>query len=302
MPHFLPQAQKILPLPLSPLPILIALVYCWFCYTYIGLRSDHILISVLATTAYYIHPKTRHFVSSFFIYLLYWAIYDTMRILPNYRYNRVHIAELYNTEKAIFGINIANGDCLTPCEYFAQHAYPILDALGGLFYIAWVPVPVTIAAYLWYKDEKAFKQFTYIFLGANFIGFAIYYLYPAAPPWYVALYGFELHEQVASNAAGLARFDLMFNVSLFKGMYGMGANVFAAMPSLHSANPAALLFFGWNYFNKYARPALLCFGLGIWFSAVYLNHHYILDVLAGIACAALSYSIVQFSAKRWQWQ
>ena len=26
---------------------------------------------------------------------------------------------------------------------------------------------------------------------------------------------------------------------------------------------------------------------GIWFAAVYSNHHYVLDVLAGIACAGL---------------
>lgn len=275
----------------------IALAYLAFCYTVIGLRSDHLLSASGILIAYYAHASSRLFVRSFIPYLLYWAVYDVMRVFPNYRYAPVHIADLYAAEKTLFGITLANGTCVTPCEYFAQHHYPLLDALGGLFYISWIPVPVAIAAYLWLRDAAAFRRFTYIFLGANFIGFFIYYLYPAAPPWYVTLHGFELHHNVMPNSAGLARFDAMFGVPLFSHMYGMGSNVFAAMPSLHSANPMALLLFGWHYFRR-ARWGLLGFAIGIWFSAVYLNHHYLLDVLGGIACAVAAYIIVSYARPR----
>ncbi len=282
-----------LPAPLRTIcPLALVLSYWLLCYSLMGLRSDHLVVGLLAIAAYYLHPKTREFIASFAIYLLYWAIYDLMRAFPNYRYNTVHIAELYNAEKNLFGINI-QGNTLTPCEYFAQHTHALLDILGGLFYITWVPIPVAIAFYLWYSDKAAFKRFTYLFLGANFIGFFIYYLYPAAPPWYVAQYGFQLQAHVPASPAGLTRFDSLLGVSVFKGMYGMGANVFAAMPSLHSANPAVLLLFGWNYFKR-ARLALLLFGIGIWFSAVYLNHHYLLDVLGGITCAVLAWVVVQY--------
>ena len=37
--------------------------------------------------------------------------------------------------------------------------------------------------------------------------------------------------------------------------------------------------------------------LGIWFSAVYSSHHYVLDVLAGMACAVLGIALFQYFAR-----
>ena len=34
--------------------------------------------------------------------------------------------------------------------------------------------------------------------------------------------------------------------------------------------------------------------LGIWFTAVYSGHHYVLDVLAGIGCAIIGINLFQY--------
>ena len=63
------------------------------------------------------------------------------------------------------------------------------------------------------------------------IGFVGYYIHPAAPPWYVMNYGFEPILNTPGDVAGLGRFDAMTGLTIFQGLYGRNANVFAAVPS-----------------------------------------------------------------------
>ncbi|MGZ3764356.1 MAG: phosphatase PAP2 family protein, partial [Mucilaginibacter sp.] len=109
--------------------------------------------------------------------------------------------------------------------------------------------------------------------------------YPAAPPWYVQFNGFTFHPGTPGNTAGLAKFDTYFHVSIFKSIYAKGSNVFAAMPSLHSSYPLIVLYYGIKNRLGLVNIFFATVMFGIWFSAVYLSHHYILDVLAGISCA-----------------
>jgi membrane-associated phospholipid phosphatase len=68
-------------------------------------------------------------------------------------------------------------------------------------------------------------------------------------------------------------------------MYAKNSNVFAAIPSLHAAYPVISLYFAVKMRLRLASFMFLVILLGIWFSAVYSRHHYILDVLLGAACA-----------------
>jgi len=119
----------------------------------------------------------------------------------------------------------------------------------------------------------------------NLIGFVVYYLYPAAPPWYVELQGFAFIQDTPGNVAGLGRFDALTGTSIFSSMYAKSSNVFAAVPSLHSAYPVLLLYAGWKYRMGWLNLAFVAIAVGIWFAAVYSSHHYVVDVLLGIACA-----------------
>src|SRR3546814_5365632 len=72
----------------------------------------------------------------------------------------------------------------------------------------------------------------------------VYYLYPAAPPWYIQQYGTDFIKDTPSNAAQLVKFDQFFNVPVFQTLYSKGSNVFAAMPSLHSSYPLIVIYYG----------------------------------------------------------
>jgi hypothetical protein len=74
--------------------------------------------------------------------------------------------------------------------------------------------------------------------------------------------------------------------------------VFAAMPSLHSAYPLIVFFYARKTTNLFFTTIFGIISLGIWFAAVYTSHHYVLDVLAGIACASAGIALYRLVLMR----
>jgi len=263
----------------------------------LGFKSDQVLLVVIFNTMFYLSPGTRKFILGFSIFIFYWVLFDYMKAIPNYKVNAVHIGDLYNFEKRLFGIH-SNGKILTPNEYWAVNGTTFLNIITGLFYLCWIPVPLSFAAYLYFKNRREFLYFALTFLLVNLIGFVIYYLYPAAPPWYIQQHGFAFQPLTEGSTGGLAKFDAYFHINLFKSIYSKGSNVFAAMPSLHSAYPVIVLFYGFRNRLGLANIFFAIVVLGIWFTAVYASHHYVLDVLAGIICALIGIGLFRLIATR----
>ena len=269
---------------------LVSIAYLLLSSFLLGYKSDQLVLVLIFNVLFYVSSQTRKFILGFSIFIFYWVIFDYMKAFPNYNYNTVHIADLYNFEKHIFGIHL-NGKLLTPNEYLTIKGTTFLDIITGLFYLCWIPVPLSFAAYLFFKNKKQFLYFALTFLFVNLLGFVVYYLYPAAPPWYVQHYGFQFQPLTVGNTGGLAKFDAFFHIELFKSIYAKGSNVFAAMPSLHSAYPVIVVYYGLRNRLGLVNVFFAIVVLGIWFTAVYASHHYILDVLAGITCASIGISV-----------
>jgi membrane-associated phospholipid phosphatase len=215
-----------------------------------------------------------------------------MKAWPNWQFNEVDIVPLYELEKKLFGINI-NEIRITPNEYLIGHYTNFTDVVCGIFYLSWIPLPLLFAFYLYSKNKNLFLRFCLAFFIVNILGFIIYYVHPAAPPWYYESHGRILDVNTKGNAAGLLRIDHFFGVTLFEGIYSKGSNVFAAMPSLHASYPLVGLVYAILIKNKGMSIIFFIFMIGIWFSAIYLNHHYILDILAGICCGAIGIIILE---------
>lgn len=271
--------------------ILIVCLACWLGVTalFIGLRSEHLLLSILISALFILNRQTRKLVVALLPFALFGISYDWMRILPNYTVNTIHIKELYEAEKHLFGITLSTGNVVTPNEFFALHHTTIVDVLAGIFYLCWVPVPLLFGIGLYISGQReGYLHFALVFLLVNLLGFIGYYIYPAAPPWYVAQYGYEAIMNTPGDVAGLGRFDSLTGLNIFHSLYARNANVFAAVPSLHSAYMVVTLY----YALRTRTPAMLrwTFGiimLGIWFTAVYTSHHYLIDVISGALCACL---------------
>lgn len=260
----------------------------------IGFRGEHVVLALIIALLFFASRPTRCLTVALMPFFLFGISYDWMNLLPNYEVNPVDVAPLYNAEKSLFGITAA-GMRLTPNEWFALHTAPWADFLAGVFYLCWVPLPVIFGLWLYFTGHrKEYLHFSIVFLLVNLIGFAGYYIHPAAPPWYVALHGFEATPGTPGSAAGLEAFDAMTGLGVFDALYARNANVFAAFPSLHSAYTFVAFIYAVHFRSPMVwRIILGIVTVGIWTTAVYTSHHYIIDVAGGIVCSLVGYFLFE---------
>ncbi|WP_432713175.1 phosphatase PAP2 family protein [Pedobacter sp.] len=264
----------------------ISLFYLVFSNFLVGFKSDQLVLMAIFNVCFYASWYSRKFILGFSIFIVYWILFDYMKAFPNYLYHSVSVEQLYNLEKSLFGI-LVNGKYLTPNEYWLANSNTITDVCSGFFYLLWIPVPLAFAAYLFFVNRRQFLYFSFTFLLVNCLGFVVYYIYPAAPPWYVQQHGFDFIAHTPGNTGGLSRFDVFFQMPVFETIYSKGSNVFAAMPSLHSSYPVIVLYYGLKNKLGLINIFFAIVMLGIWFTAIYTSHHYMLDVLAGISSAII---------------
>jgi len=247
---------------------------------------------------------TRRFFLGMLPFLLFGIVYDLTHITqPLFRYLHIHIAEPYAFDRALFGIR-ESGAVLTPNEYFGRHHWPLVDLFTGTSYIVFVYWAIGFAAYLalFRRDEEGRRllaRFGWTFLLMNIVGFATYYVYPAAPPWYVADHGFGPPDfSVHSSPAGAARWDALTGIPYFAAFYGRSADVFGAIPSLHVSYPLLTFLFGLELRKRWLGAASFALFALVSFAAVYLNHHYVLDVLLGVLYTVVAWGIDRFIQER----
>lgn len=245
---------------------------------------------------------TRKFALALTPWLVFACSYDGMRLLPNYEVNPIDTRGIYEAEKSLFGIGTAAGT-LIPGEWFNLHNCAFADFMAGFFYLCWVPVPLGFAIYLYLKGKREmYLRFSLAFLFVNLVGFVGYYIHPAAPPWYVIEHGFTPVLNTPGSVAGLGRFDALVGVPVFHSIYCNNSNVFAAVPSLHAAYMLVT-----TIYAIISRQSKLCIAIfaficiGIWWTAVYSTHHYIIDVLLGILTTIVALLILERLLLRAEW-
>lgn len=282
--------------------LLLSILFLLLTATCIGLRTEHLLMVGLYLILFFAGQTTRKLAVALLPFALFGISYDWMRVFPNYEVNPIDVEGLYHLEKNLFGIH-DGGQILIPCEYFAIHHCSVADFMAGIFYLCWVPVPIAFGLWLYLRGERdLYLRISMVFLFVNLIGFVGYYIHPAAPPWYAINYGFEPILNTPGNVAGLGRFDAMTGLSIFDSIYGRNANVFAAVPSLHAAYMVIAL--GYAIMGKCNKGLIALFAfimIGIWWTAVYSSHHYIIDVTLGIGCALLGIFLFEKGLMKTGW-
>ncbi|MCR4994695.1 MAG: phosphatase PAP2 family protein [Bacteroidales bacterium] len=235
-------------------------------------------------------------------FALFGIIYGLLGLYPNYLVNEIDIHDLYTHELAWFGM-ADSGTRVIPGAYFMHHHWPVADLFAGILYLCWVPVPMAFAIWLFVRRRYEWcARMSWAFLTVNLIGFAIYYIHPAAPPWYVLQHGFEPILHTPGSAAGLARFDELTGGNFFHSFYDRNCNVFAALPSLHAAYPLVALIYSLCSRSPRWLSAVLAFvSVGIWFTAVYSAHHYVIDVLAGILTTFAGIALFELITRKTRW-
>ena len=206
-------------------------------------------------------------------------------------YKGVHVTELLTAERALFGGTL-------PTLWLQDKLYTPgiihwYDVLAVLIYALHFVFPLVFAFMLWVGSKERFWQFSLTFLLMNYTAFAFYLAYPTASPWVADEWGY-IHGVVMPFDQAIhvlvPQVSHTFNTLEIWGK--LSGNPVAALPSLHAAYPWLVLLFAVKFFG---RPGLLflAYNVALWFTVVYLGHHWVVDILAGMAWATACYILVQ---------
>lgn len=197
-----------------------------------------------------------------------------------------HVGDVYALEQRLFPVRVG-GEVHALSQVIASHQSTVLDLLCGVTYLLFLPEVFGLAIYLFFRSRARTLELSLGFLIVNLVGWTIWVLFPVAPPWYADLHpGSTTSLHAAANAAALERVDALIGVAYFRSFYAKSAYVFGAIPSLHVAYATLVARVTWPLGGA-LRVMTLLFAVVIAFSAVYLRHHYILDVLTGAALGLL---------------
>jgi membrane-associated phospholipid phosphatase len=152
---------------------------------------------------------------------------------------------------------------------------------------SWFAFPHSALAYLLARHPARFPRAAVLLYAVFDVGASVYWLLPTAPPWYAA----EVAVERGERGPAVRRLMVEYGESFWRDGWGslysvFGGNPLAAMPSLHFATStmAALLL-------AEVGPVTGAIGFGytatLGFALVYLGEHYAVDLLGGVALAAI---------------
>ncbi len=264
------------------------------------LRWDHIAMMILVPALAYTNARTKRLTVGTYPTALVGLLYDAMRYLKNVGVSpeRVHDCDLRAAELALFGIG-SGPDRITLNDWFLTHHWTAVDLYCAVPYGTFIFACLACAVVLYFKDFHAVQRVAWAFFLMNVAAFVTYHVYPAAPPWYYHAHGCEI-SMTAMPSAGprLAHVDEVLGIDYFHGLYARSSDLYGAVPSLHCAYPLLIVVEGWRSFGRVGRAVTLIFFFSMCFAAVYLDHHWVIDVMLGITYCLAASALMRFVFRR----
>jgi membrane-associated phospholipid phosphatase len=257
------------------LPSIYMLALAVFCLYYNIMPGPEFLVLGFFIYAAY-NKWSKRFVKDWIPFLTIFMSYQAMYGLVGSVAGIVHVVEPINAELQLFG----SIPTVTLQQFYRT---PILDYMGAFFYSIHFFAPTIFAFFMWQNSPKDYWKYTGAFAILTYSALITFLVYPVAPPWY------------GVNGVTKVLFDVDTNIGvpIYHTIYDFfEPNQFAAFPSLHSAFPWLVSLFALKIGKAKALPILI-FPIGVWFSAVYLGEHYIVDVLGGIAYATVAFIVAE---------
>lgn len=198
----------------------------------------------------------------------------------------VHVQEPAEYDFRLFGGRLPTVELQQ--RFFDPEQARWYDWLATLQHAMHFVLPVAVGMGIWLVSRRLYWRYLLAVMVLFYAGFAIYALYPAAPPWMAGIQGVTppvdrvaiATVQHLPSAAPIGLAYTHFN-----------PNEVAAVPSLHAALPMLLALILIRLVGPAALPALL-YPVLMGFNLVYLGEHYVFDVLAGYAVALGAYLLV----------
>jgi inositol phosphorylceramide synthase catalytic subunit len=263
----------------------------------LGLNGTlHWILAAIYVASWISPPRLRSALLDALPFALFGAAYDLLRIARHFVVAQgVEVWRPYWFDLIVFGVG-ADHNRQTLNEIFALHHWPVVDFITGLAYFSYIYAVLGFALFLALVDRttagaRRIRALGWTFFGVNAAASLTYLFLPVAPPWYAADHGFgPIDPATPASAAALLRWDELVGVHYFQRFYAHASDIFGSMPSMHCAYPMILFLFALELGRWPTIVALGTFQLLMCFSAIYLQHHYVSDVIVGMLYALLGYA------------
>ena len=210
--------------------------------------------------------------------------YEAMNAIVGSLSGAVHVEQPITADLQLFGS--------IPTLVLQQlYRTPVLDYLGAFFYSLHFIAPVVFAFLLWKYYPGNYQRYVLALAIGTYSALITFLVYPVAPPWY-GLAG--AHGWYGVNATRiLLQVDHNLGLPFYRTIFDyVQSNPFAAFPSLHAMYPWLISLYALKIKKTRALPILL-FPVGVWFSAVYLGEHYVVDVIGGVVYGTCAFFLVE---------
>lgn len=222
-------------------------------------------------------------------FLLVTFIYENLHDLSKHFYGVDIAGTLMKWDIAIFGVEPT---------LWAQKLYsPLFTDYMAFAYALYFIFPLVIMFFL--SQEERHFEFRKIGLTLTFtfiMGFIGYVVWPTSPPRYfitdmftnpVTLHGPILYDRLQAAWDGLSVIPC------------------GAFPSLHVGISSVALIYAWKFRNfsklyKVIWWVYLPLVISLWFSTIYLRHHWVIDIFAGWAVAYTGYFLSEHVLSGWR--
>ncbi len=212
--------------------------------------------------------------------------------IPRWQAPDVHLEGLVAFDKALLHGHMA-GNLLQSWLYQQGHIH-WYDYFALVLYSIHFILPCMFAFVLWSTKKTHFWQFTLTFCFMTYVAFLFFLYYPAAPPWLAQTWGVISGLHYPQNQV-LAQIHIKdFGTLDTYSIWGRASpHPVAAMPSLHASFPWLVTLFAVKYYRRLGL-VFMVYNVSLWFSVMYLANHWLVDVLAGMAWATISFVIVDY--------
>ncbi|KAG7692285.1 hypothetical protein KL915_004716 [Ogataea haglerorum] len=234
--------------------------------------------------------------SQFFNYalpVLGWvALFFSSKFIPLQLRPPITVKVLPGMETILYGENLS--------QLLASYSSTFLDVLAWIPYgILHFSLPFVVAALIFlFAPPKTLRLYSFTFGYMNLVGVIIQnLLFACAPPWYKVLHGLEkANYSMKGSPGGLARIDKILGIDMYTSAFTNSPLIFGALPSLHSACASLDALWLCYLFPRFA-PLWCVYVCWLWFSTMYLTHHYFFDLTFGCSLAIAAFYSAKLAGK-----
>lgn len=229
--------------------------------------------------------KSKQFIRDWTPPLALFLGYESLRALIPHLTSQVNIFPMINFDHFFFGtipsVTLQN-------LLFTGTNIHWYDYVSVLVYESHFVMFLIVGFIFWLKRREVFHNYFLAILLLSYMSFVTFIVFPAMPPWMASQKGFIPPLSDIANTVS-AHFPKAMSLPTIYQFFG--ANLVAAVPSIHAAYPWLIFLFILKQTRLFGF-LFIPYVASVWFAIVYLGDHYVFDIVAGVIYATIAFLIV----------